>query len=191
MLTDNTKLPNGWSIIKFSDCILQLTTGLNPRNNFSLGDGNLKYITAKNLSKYDIIDFTKCDSINEKSKEIINKRSDIKIGDILFSSRDPVGHSYLIKEKPSFYDIGESIFSIRVNKEVVLPQYLNLYLSSDQFVRHASKFITGSVIKEIRIGHLKETLVIVPPMDIQKKISHCISSIDKKIEVNNLINDNL
>ena len=109
----------GWRIMKFSDCIAQLNTGLNPRNNFSLGKGTLKYITAKNLTKQGTIDFSNCDSIDENAKIIINRRSDIKIGDILFSSRAPIGQCHLITEAPSFYDIGESIFSIRVNQDVV------------------------------------------------------------------------
>ena len=37
--------------IKLRDCIVQLNTGLNPRDNFSLGEGSIKYITAKNLNK--------------------------------------------------------------------------------------------------------------------------------------------
>ena len=38
----------GWSMMKFADCIIQLNTGLNPRTNFSLGTGELKYMTSKN-----------------------------------------------------------------------------------------------------------------------------------------------
>lgn len=48
MIIKENILNNGWHIIKFGDCIKQLNTGLNPRKNFSLGSGKLKYITAKN-----------------------------------------------------------------------------------------------------------------------------------------------
>lgn len=61
MIIKENILNNGWHIIKFSDCIKQLNTGLNPRKNFSLGSGKLKYITAKNLTKFGTIDFSKCD----------------------------------------------------------------------------------------------------------------------------------
>ena len=50
MLKKENVLNNDWRLMKFEDCILQLNTGLNPRSNFSLGKGNLKYITAKNLT---------------------------------------------------------------------------------------------------------------------------------------------
>ena len=191
MIIKENILNNGWHIIKFSDCIKQLNTGLNPRKNFSLGSGKLKYITAKNLTKFGTIDFSKCDFIDEEAKKIIHKRSDIIRGDILFSSRAPIGHCHLITEEPDFYDIGESIFSIRVNQDVVLPEYLCLYLVSDYFVKVASKHTTGSIIMEIRISDLMNTEIIIPPQGIQKNIAKCLNKIDRKIELNKMVNDNL
>ena len=177
--------------IKLKDCIIQLKTGLNPRNNFKLGSGKIKYITAKNLSTSSFIDFDNCDYIDEKAKEIINKRSDIQIGDILFASRAPVGHCHLIKDVPDYFDIGESIFSIRANKNIVLPEYLCLYLSSDYFIKMASKNVTGSVIQEIRINHLLNIDVLIPPIENQLKISKTINLILNNIEKITNINNNL
>ena len=191
MIGNERLLTNGWQILKFSECIKQLNTGLNPRNHFSLGHGSLKYITAKNLTQFGTIDFSKCDFIDEQAKRIIHRRSDIQVGDILFSSRAPIGHCHLICEKPDDYDIGESIFSIRVNRKIILPDYLCLYMASDYFVRMASLHTTGSIIQEIRISDLMDTDVILPPMNEQRRIAECYKKIDRKIALNNKINDNL
>ena len=191
MIGNERLLTNGWQILKFSECIKQLNTGLNPRNHFSLGHGSLKYITAKNLTQFGTIDFSKCDFIDEQAKRIIHRRSDIQVGDILFSSRAPIGHCHLICEKPDDYDIGESIFSIRVNRKIILPDYLCLYMASDYFVRMASLHTTGSIIQETRISDLMDTDVILPPMNEQRRIAECFKKIDRKIALNNKINDNL
>lgn len=191
MIGNERLLTNGWQILKFSECIKQLNTGLNPRNHFSLGHGSLKYITAKNLTQFGTIDFSKCDFIDEQAKRIIHRRSDIQVDDILFSSRAPIGHCHLISEKPDDYDIGESIFSIRVNRKIILPDYLCLYMASDYFVRMASLHTTGSIIQEIRISDLMDTDVILPPMNEQRRIAECFKKIDRKIALNNKINDNL
>ena len=180
-----------WKTIKLKECIIQLNTGLNPRKNFSLGEGNIKYITAKNLTKEGFIDFSNCAYIDSKAKEIIHKRSDIKKGDILFSSRAPVGHCHLINYEPDFYDIGESIFSIRVNEDIVLPEYLCLYLSSDLFINTASNKVSGSVIQEIRISDLLDTDILVPDKVVQSNIAKFIGNIDKKIELNKAIQNDL
>ena len=191
MIGKERLLTNGWQILKFSECIKQLNTGLNPRNHFSLGHGSFKYITAKNLTQFGTIDFSKCDFIDEQAKRIIHRRSDIQVGDILFSSRAPIGHCHLICEKPDDYDIGESIFSIRVNRKIILPDYLCLYMASDYFVRMASLHTTGSIIQEIRISNLMDIDVILPPMNEQRRIAECFKKIDRKIALNNKINDNL
>lgn len=170
----NNSLPQGWKTLKFSDCIEQINTGLNPRNNFSLGSGTIKYITAKNLNRFGTIDFEDCAFITEEARHIIHRRSDLRVGDILFSSRAPIGQCHLIREEPDFYEIGESIFSIRVNSEVVSPDYFCLYLASDFFVKLAAKNVTGSIIQEMRIGDLMGTEVIIPPMVTQEKIAKSI-----------------
>ncbi len=184
-------LKRGWKILKFSECIEHINTGLNPRKNFTLGTGDIKYITAKNLTKFGTVDFSKCDYIDERAKSIIHRRSNIEVDDILFSSRAPIGHCHLIKNEPNGFDIGESIFAIRVNREVVLPAYMCLYLESDYYVEAASLHTTGSIIVEIRIGDLMNTEIIVPPMEIQKKIADCLERIDRNLELNRMINDNL
>ena len=46
--TDDHIIPKGWKICKIQDIISSICTGLNPRDNFSLGSGNIKYITVKN-----------------------------------------------------------------------------------------------------------------------------------------------
>lgn len=187
----STMIDNGWHVLKFSDCIEQISTGLNPRDNFTLGCGNIKYITAKNLTEYGSIDYSKCAFINERAKRLINKRSQIQVGDILFSSRAPIGHCHLIKENPFDFDIGESIFSIRVKKDIVSPEYLCLYLTSKNYINAASRYTTGSIIQEIRIADLLDTKVIVPPILVQNSIAKCLSSIDNVILSNNKENDNL
>ena len=61
-----------------------------------------------------------------------------------------------------------------------------MYLSSDYFVKMASKRVTGSVIQEIRIADLLDMDVIIPPMEVQLYIAQCIGAIDKKVELNKL-----
>ena len=68
---------------------------------------------------------------------------------------------------------------------------MSLYLSSDYFIKLATKQVTGSIILEIRISDLMNTNIIVPPINIQEKIANCLKQIDEKIQGNNAINNNL
>ena len=77
-------IPESWTFCKIQDIISNICTGLNPRDNFKLGTGDIKYITVKNLTPNGTLDFTGCDTIDESARTIVHNRSDIQIGDLLF-----------------------------------------------------------------------------------------------------------
>ena len=93
------EIPIGWDCLTLSEVIDNVRTGLNPRKHFSLGEGKNFYVTIKNINQSKVILDDKCDMINDEAIKIINKRSDLKSGDILFTSIEPVGTTYLISKK--------------------------------------------------------------------------------------------
>ena len=169
-------IPEGWTFCKVKDIISNICTGLNPRDNFKLGTGAIKYITVKNLTTNGTLDFTGCDTIDEFARAIVHNRSNIQIGDILFASIAPLGRCYLIQSEPTDWDINESVFSIRANTALVTPAFLYLYFMSDAFIKHATSSSTGSIFKGIRINTLLETELCVPPLSVILKFEDCLAS---------------
>ena len=170
-------IPEGWTFCKVQDIISNICTGLNPRDNFKLGTGDIKYITVKNLTPNGTLDFTGCDTIDESARTIVHNRSDIQIGDILFASIAPLGRCYLIQSEPTDWDINESVFSIRANTDIITPAFLYLYFMSDAFIKHATSSSTGSIFKGIRIKTLLETELCVPPLSVILKFKERLASI--------------
>lgn len=170
-------IPESWTFCKIQDIISNICTGLNPRDNFKLGTGEIKYITVKNLTPNGTLDFTGCDTIDESARTIVHNRSDIQIGDILFASIAPLGRCYLIQSEPTDWDINESVFSIRANTDIITPAFLYLYFMSDAFIKHATSSSTGSIFKGIRINTLLETELCVPPLSVILKFEERLASI--------------
>lgn len=170
-------IPESWTFCKVQDIISNICTGLNPRDNFKLGTGDIKYITVKNLTPNGTLDFTGCDTIDESARTIVHNRSDIQIGDILFASIAPLGRCYLIQSEPTDWDINESVFSIRANTDIITPAFLYLYFMSDAFIKHATSSSTGSIFKGIRINTLLETELCVPPLSVILKFEERLASI--------------
>lgn len=164
-------IPAGWHSVKMSVATKGIRTGLNPRDNFKLGNGTIKYITVKNLRSDGILDFSGCDTIDETARTIIHRRSDVCPGDILFASIAPLGRCYLVQESPQDWDINESVFSIRCNKATVTPEYLYMHLQGEAFIKKSTACSTGSVFKGIRINTLLDSRMILPPMQIVEKFS--------------------
>ena len=165
------EIPFSWVCSKMENAIEAVRTGLNPRNNFKLGNGNIQYITVKNLCLNGSLDFSGCDTIDEQAKQIIHRRSDIQIDDILFASIAPLGRCYLIQENPTNWDINESVFSIRYNSSVLTAEYLYMNLQSEAFVKRATACSTGSIFKGIRINSLMDSEIILPPLSVTKEFS--------------------
>ena len=165
------EIPFSWVCSKMENAIEAVRTGLNPRNNFKLGNGNIKYITVKNLCLNGSLDFSGCDTIDEQARQIIHRRSDIQRDDILFASIAPLGRCYLIQENPTNWDINESVFSIRYNSSVLTAEYLYMNLQSEAFVKRATACSTGSIFKGIRINSLMDSEIILPPLSVTKEFS--------------------
>lgn len=161
------EIPVRWSVASFGDWIESINTGLNPRDNFVLNTGGtIKYLTVKNLTKEGTIDFSSCDYVDESARTIIHRRSDIQIGDVLFASIAPLGRCYIIMSPPTDWDINESVFSIRPNKENMTSSFLYMSFTNDSFIKKAEGSSTGSVFKGIRIATLQGMQTLLPPKSI-------------------------
>lgn len=160
------EIPKRWDVRPLSHVISSINTGLNPRDNFILGNGDIQYLTVKNLTTSGTIDFSGCDTVDEQAREIIHKRSDVSVGDILFASIAPLGRCYLIQNPPEKWDINESVFSIRRNASRVTSEFLYIYFMSDTFIKAATSSSTGSIFKGIRINTLLDIAAVIPPKDI-------------------------
>lgn len=159
-------IPEGWEVVEMSSVIKQINTGLNPRDNFILGNGKIKYVTVKNLTEEGHIDFSNCDLVNSEAQKIIHERSQIQKGDILFASICPLGRCYLIQDSPEDWDINESVFSIRPNIDRITSEFLYTLLREAYYLKKMTQKATGSIFKGIRINDIEKIEIVLPPKEV-------------------------
>lgn len=147
------EIPKEWYIKSINEITSRVRTGLNPRKNFVLGYGENYYVTIKNMSNNNIYLNEKCDRINDEALKIINKRSDLKKNDILFSGIGTIGRVYLVSEEPENWNISESIFTLRPS-ESLYSYYLYQLMLSENLQNYVQQLSSGSVQKGIRKGDL-------------------------------------
>lgn len=148
-------IPEGWKTSPLSRILTRSATGLNPRDHFSLGSGDLYYVTIKDVSQGRIEITDRTDRIDQAAADRINRRSDLKKGDVLFTSIEPVGVTYLLWETPKKWNINESIFTLRADTEMATSEFLYMLLSSDILKAFCKNSSTGSIHKGIRHEALK------------------------------------
>ena len=123
------------------------------------------------------------------------KLSAIEKGDLLFARQsltlEGAGKCSLVREvtEPTVFE--SHIIRCRVNKNLVLPEYLYYYFKS-RLGRHKIECIVEQVAAAgIRGKDLIRIEIPIPDMHTQRSIVDCLSTLDEKIHYNGLINDNL
>lgn len=185
------EIPDGWQVKRISDLVASINTGLNPRKHFKLGEGSNYYITIKNIEYGRLIFDSSCDLISEESLKRIQQRSRLEKGDILFTSIEPVGKTYLLQEPPKNWNINESVFSFKPNTKIVSSDFLFMLLSSEEIRLKCKNASTGSIHKGIRITPLKEFTVALPEKNVLKEFSEKVALILQKININQKQNQEL
>ena len=153
--------PQSWQKKKLAEITCKFATGLNPRKNFVLGQGDNYYVTIKNMADNDVIFDDKCDKVDNEALEKINKRSDLQQGDLLFSGIGTIGRVYLIDEPVVNWNISESVFTMRPVKEIS-PVFLYLMLLNKDIQDYCQSNAHGCAQKGIRMADLKAYETIIP-----------------------------
>lgn len=185
LLTGKKRLPGysgEWVEKKFNDFISRFATGLNPRNNFTLNSGGYYYYVTIKDFKDGVLFFSGCDKIDGQALKLINERSDLRIGDLLFSSIGRIGDAYVIKEEPKNWNINESVFNLRPNKDVITSDFLYYLIKSEKVQDLFKENTTGSTLKSVKMGHLKEIVCFFPSdLKEQSAIAQILKDIDAEI----------
>lgn len=178
------EVPSHWKVLHFRHTIKHITTGLNPRDNFKLGEGKNFYVTIKNFQNGKIFLDDNCDLINDKALKIIHNRSKIQKGDLLFASISENGKAVVIKEEPINWDINESVFAIRPNNRLN-SDYLFYVITDYSFYKPLRIGATGTTFSSIKQDQLKSGIIVCPPFSEQQIIASYLDSkcgeIDKVI----------
>ena len=126
----------------------------------------------------------------EKYNEIEQKYGVPHKGDILITAVGTIGVSYLVKDERFYFKDGNLIWIKDFDKKVD-NEYLFIYLNSLKFKNELEKIAIGSTQRAITIIELKKIKINLPSIEIQKKMVKIYKGLDKKIELNNQINNNL
>lgn len=122
------------------------------------------------------------------------KRANASRGDVVITHRGTLGQIVYIPETSSFdrYVISQSQFRVRCN-EKILPEYMVYYFHTNvgrhKLLSNASQVGVPALARPS--STFQQIEIEVPDIDTQKRIVAIINTLQKKVECNNKINDNL
>jgi type I restriction enzyme S subunit len=125
--------------------------------------------------------------INKEAYEFLSK-SKVYENDIIMNKIANPGSVYIMPKLNKPVSLAMNLFLIRFNNK--LNQVFMYYLmKNNEF--YIKKFINGTTTKTITKEAVKDLVFYVPEKNIQNKIAFTLANIDKKIELNNKINQEL
>lgn len=162
------------------DCIADIVSGITKGRKTKETDlREVPYMAVSNV-KDGYIDWTTIKTIMATEKEIEQYR--IQPNDILMTEGgdpDKVGRGALINEAPEDCIHQNHIFRVRLN-EKVNPIYFEAYLQqpfTKRYFLKSAKQTTG--IASINMTQLRNTPVIVPPIELQNQFADFVALTDK------------
>lgn len=189
-VTFENGIPKEWQKVKLEDVLSKIATGLNPRKNFVLGEGENFYVTIKNMADNTVYLDDKCDKVNDDAIIKINKRSDLKTGDLLFSGIGTIGRVCLIDIPTNNWNISESVFTMRANQKIS-SKFLYMLLLSQDVQNYCQSRANGSAQKGIRMGDLRKYTFLLPTKNTMTNFTDQISPILRNVSLLRKENKNL
>lgn len=175
-------IPNGWEEVCLDETLEKITTGLNPRKNFTLGKGENYYVTIKNMGNNDVFLDEKCDRVDDEAIVKINNRSDLRTGDFLFSGIGTMGRVYWICIPTNNWNVSESVFTMRANNRIT-KEYLYMVLLSADMQNYCDQNAHGAAQRGIRMADLRAFRFLLPSKDILDRFTDVSSPLIRKAQV--------
>lgn len=151
---------------------------------------NHPYIRIRDLGKTKYLqlnsDYEYVDDETQRSiaRYIVNK------GDILISVVGTIGLIGIVGDTLDKANQSENCDKI-INIKKILPEYLYYYLISSFGQDEIRKGTVGAVQPKLPLKNVQDISVFYPSIKDQERIVNILSSIDEKINMNNVINNNL
>lgn len=148
-----------------------------------------KYIRVRDITN-NSINYNEVKYITDEAAQQI-KRYKVKAGDIIISVVGTVGAICEIPNELNEAYLTENCDNLLVNEDVCLKKYLKYFLISKDGQEQVKSNTVGSNQPKLPIYGIENFDIKVPTIKEQRKILCILDNIDKKIGLNNKINNNL
>lgn len=166
--------------VQLKDVINSLHTGLNPRKFFVLNtdDATNYYVTIREFKGGYLHFNEKTDKINDEALKLCNNRSNLEVGDLLFSGTGTIGETFVIDKEPYNWNIKEGVYSIKPDISKIDVQYLKHVLTSKKMKDTYEAISEGGTVKSISMKKMETLEFIIPSLEEQKIIANTINWFD-------------
>ena len=175
------KIPEGWEVKKLGMISEKIQDGthFSPQSK----TGPYKYITSKNI-RYGYVDLSSISYISQEDHNLIYKRCDVKLGDVLFTKDGANTGNAALNPIAEPFSLLSSVAFIRCDEDIIHNYFILYFLLSPIFQKFIRDSMTGNAITRITLSTLKNFKINLPPYSEQVKIANVLNSLDHNLKMN-------
>lgn len=170
---------------------------INNKGNYGIGATAVEY--DKNLYTYlritDIKEDGSLDYKNLKSLDVEDDKASkymLEKGDVVFArTGNSTGKTYFYDGEIEKLVYAGFLIKFSINDNKINPKFLKYYTMTKQYKNWVKEVQTGSTRGNINEKMYGNMIIRVPSREYQDRMVSILEKIDKKIKLNNKINDNL
>lgn len=179
-----------WEIVKLGDICDKIGSGATPKGGKdAYCSEGISLIRSQN-----VLDFAFSEDglayINDEQARKLNN-VEVKSGDVLLNiTGDSVARACMVEDNYLPARVNQHVAIIRGNAEKATSSYLLYFLQMEKphLLQLASAGATRNALTK---GMIEQLQLVLPPLDEQRRIVGLLDALQRKIRINNKINDNL
>ena len=172
------EVPKGWEWCRFSSLYLSLTDGTHSTPKYTLA--GIPFISVKDISS-GIIDFSNTKYISKEEHQKLSDRCHPQKGDLLLSKVGTTGIPALVTTDQEF-SLFVSVALIKLTQNKFSNEFLVFMIQSPLVQEQAKENTRGVGNKNWVLSAVSKTLMVVPPLEEQKRIKNRLNIVLPYIE---------
>ena len=135
-------------------------------------------MTIREIQNGTIVFSDRTDKINDTALELCNNRSNLEVGDVLFSGTGTIGETAVISKPPINWNIKEGVYVIKPRKDLLNSRFLMYILRTDIMKTAIAKKVAGGTVKSIPMAEMRKLQLPVPSLQVQERLVNVLDNFD-------------
>ena len=173
-------IPDSWCWCRLGDILIKLTDGTHSTPKYT--ESGVPFISVKDISSGKL-DFSNCKYISETEHNALYERCNPEIGDMLLTKVGTTGIPVIVDTDKQF-SLFVSVALLKFNQELLYNKYLLYMINSPLVQKQATENTKGVGNKNWVMRDIANTLIVIPPIEEQKRI---VAKIEEIIPIINTI----
>lgn len=171
-------IPKDWKIERLAELTSKIVDGVHHTPSYV--NHGIPFVTVKNLTGSNTIDFENLNYIDLKTHRDCYARADPKPNDVLVTKDGTLGVCRIITENMPEFSIFVSVALLRVTEELT-SKWLHFFFDSGAYLRQLGYLSSGTGLKHIHLEHFRKFQIALPYKPEQQQINNKVQIVEDKI----------